>query len=80
MIGEELRKERTAARLTQEQLASKARLHPTYIGLLERNKRSPSLDVFLRLCEALRISPITLIKRIVAHGNNKRRSLRKDGP
>ena len=66
VFGEELRKARREARLTQEQLASEANLHPTYISLLERGKRSPSLDVFLRLCAALAISPVTLLKRIVA--------------
>jgi transcriptional regulator with XRE-family HTH domain len=71
MIGDELHKARTAAGLTQEQLASKARLHPTYIGLLERNKRSPSLDVFLRICDAMKVSPATLIKRILAKRQGK---------
>ena len=65
MVGDELRRARNEAGLTQEQLASRAKLHPTYIGLLERNKRSPSLDVFLRLCAAMKIPPVTLLRRIV---------------
>jgi transcriptional regulator with XRE-family HTH domain len=73
MVGNELRKARRAAGLTQEQLASKARLHPTYIGLLERDKRSPSLDVFLRLCVALEVSPLTFLKRVLAMRDKKLR-------
>ena len=71
MVGEEIRRARQEAGLTQEQLASGAKLHPTYIGLLERNKRSPSLDVFLRLCAAMKISPVTLLMRIVKRRADK---------
>ncbi len=73
MIGIELRKARLKAGLTQEQLAERAKLHPTYIGLLERNKRSPSLDVFLRLCKAMSISPVNLLGRIVGESHGKAR-------
>jgi DNA-binding XRE family transcriptional regulator len=71
MVGNELRKARHAAGLTQEQLASKAKLHPTYIGLLERGKRSPSLDVFLQLCAALEISPLLFLKRVLTRRDKK---------
>lgn len=71
MVGIELRKARRAVGLTQEQLASKAKLHPTYIGLLERDKRSPSLDVFLQLCAALEISPLAFLKRVLAMRDKK---------
>ena len=70
---EELRKARRESGLTQEQLASKAKLHPTYIGLLERNKCSPNLEVFLRLCAAMKVSPLTLLKRIMARRGAKGR-------
>ena len=73
MIGKELRRARLAAGLTQERLAEKAKLHSTYIGLLERNKRSPSLDVFLRLCKAMSVSPVKLLGQIVREGEKKTR-------
>jgi XRE family transcriptional regulator, regulator of sulfur utilization len=71
MIGQELRKARKRAGFTQEELAQKAMLHPTYIGLLERNKRSPSLEVFLRLCVAMNISPGALLDRITQSKKKK---------
>ena len=64
MVGEELRKARERAGLTQEDLAAKAGLHRTYVSLLERDKRSPTLDVFFRLCKAMGIKPSTLIARL----------------
>ena len=66
MLGDELRKARESAGLTQEELAFKARVHRTYISMLERNKKSPTLEVMFRLCRALEVSPSNLIARIEA--------------
>src|ERR1700761_1307932 len=43
VLGEELRKLRIAAGLTQEQLAFKAGLARNYISLLELDRKSPTL-------------------------------------
>ena len=64
MFGEELQKARKTAGLTQEQLAEKAGLHVTYISLLERNRRSPTLDSLFRICKALGISASSLIEKV----------------
>lgn len=64
MIGEELRRARLRAGLTQEELANKAGLHYTYICHLEHDRYSPSLNAFFRLCDALEVSPARLIGRI----------------
>ncbi|TET34943.1 MAG: XRE family transcriptional regulator [Planctomycetota bacterium] len=64
MVGKELVKERKRAGLTQEKLAHKAGVHRTYISLLERDVKSPTLDVFLRICAALRVSPSRIIARL----------------
>ena len=64
MLGEEIRKARLKARLSQEALADKAGLHRTYISLLERNKKSPTLETLLRICRALGVSAAGIIKKI----------------
>lgn len=48
-----LKQLRESGGLTQEQLADRAGLHRTYISLIERNERSPTLTTLVRLCEAL---------------------------
>lgn len=40
-------------KLSQETLAEKAEVHPTYIGLLERGLRTPGLGVSNRIARAL---------------------------
>ena len=64
MLGPELRRARDEAGLTQEQLAFQAGLDRTYISQLEHDKKSPTLDVLFRLCEALGIAASTLVARI----------------
>jgi transcriptional regulator with XRE-family HTH domain len=48
-----VKKHRLAKKLSQEALAEKADVHPTYIGLLERGKRVPGIDVAERIANAL---------------------------
>jgi transcriptional regulator with XRE-family HTH domain len=48
-----VKKHRLAKKLSQEALAEKADVHPTYIGLLERGQRVPGIDVAERIANAL---------------------------
>ena len=59
-----LKKYRKAKRLSQEALAEKADLHPTYIGLMERSLRNPSLNVAQSLADALGVSLSELVRQI----------------
>lgn len=55
----ELRKQK---KLSQEQLASKANLHWTYISGIERGLRNTSLLNILKLARALEITPRELLE------------------
>lgn len=52
-FGLNLRAARESQKLTQEQLAEKATLDPTYISGIERGVRNPSLLSMVRLAGAL---------------------------
>jgi transcriptional regulator with XRE-family HTH domain len=52
-FGPLVKKHRLAKKLSQEALAERADVHPTYIGRLERGKRTPGLDVAERIAKAL---------------------------
>ncbi|WP_081887508.1 MULTISPECIES: helix-turn-helix transcriptional regulator [unclassified Verrucomicrobium] len=52
-FGWVLRSCRQELGLSQEELAEMAGLHATYIGLVERGKRNPSIDAASQLASAL---------------------------
>jgi transcriptional regulator with XRE-family HTH domain len=57
-----LRRERQAKGLTQEELADRASLSARYLGSIERATVSASVTVLGRLAQALRIDPCDLIR------------------
>lgn len=61
-FGVVVREARTRAGLSQERLAFKAGIHPTYLSRVERAEKSPTLDVVDALARALRVEAHTLIK------------------
>lgn len=61
-FGKKLQKLRTDRNLTQEKLAEIAGFDRTYISLLERGSRNPSLVNIVRLAKALNITPDKLLK------------------
>ncbi|EEL78276.1 helix-turn-helix transcriptional regulator [Bacillus cereus] len=63
-FGEVLRKHRKKANFSQEQLALQCNLDRTYIGLLERAQRQPSISTIFTICNVLNIAPHELIKEI----------------
>jgi transcriptional regulator with XRE-family HTH domain len=64
LLGEIIREARKNAGMTQEDLAFEAELHRTYISLLERGLRSPTVDTFFLICEALKRNPGELISTL----------------
>lgn len=71
VFGIELRRRRKAAGLTQQDLAEKAGLHRTYISLVERGLRIPTLDAVFRLGTALNVLPSVLLQGV--EGQTSRR-------
>jgi transcriptional regulator with XRE-family HTH domain len=64
-FGRVLRECRQRAGVSQEALADSADFDRTYISLLERGLRQPTLETLLRLARALSISPATMVTRTV---------------
>ena len=63
-FGVVLRVFRTSAGISQEQLALKAGLDRTYISLLERGLRQPTINTFLGLCHVMEVSPIIFMEAL----------------
>ena len=57
-----LRRHRRQQAVSQEALAERADLHPTYVSLIERFERNPSLNVARSLADALGIPLSALVQ------------------
>jgi transcriptional regulator with XRE-family HTH domain len=62
IVGNKIRALREAAGMSQEELASAAGLHRTYIGSVERGERNISLRNLVCLSRALNIPPAALLE------------------
>lgn len=60
-IGRHIRSRREANRWTQEELARRASLSVSYIGMLERGEKLPKLLTFLRIANTLQASADELL-------------------
>jgi len=54
-FGEKVREERTKLGLSQEALASRAGVHRTYVGMIERAEKNITLKNIEKIARALKI-------------------------
>jgi transcriptional regulator with XRE-family HTH domain len=60
-VGQRIRELRVEAGLTQEELAERADLHPTYLGGVERGERNVSLNNLNKVATALHVPLRSLV-------------------
>ena len=70
MMGEELRKARERAELTQDSFRS-GPVFPPHISQLERNLKSPTVDTLFCICDALDVSAVDVVGRVDAARKRK---------
>lgn len=63
-LGDNLRRTRRRVGLSQEQVAIRASLHRTEIGLLERGSRVARVDTLIQLAGAMSVPPAELLDGI----------------
>lgn len=61
-FGKRVREERVKRKLSQEELADKAGVHRTYIGMIERAEKNITLQNIEKIAKALKISIDSLMK------------------
>lgn len=67
LVGRRIKAIRIARGLTQETLAEMVDLSPTHIGVIERGIKTPNLDSFVAIANALEVSADTLLIDVVDH-------------
>ena len=70
-FGLVLRRLRQGRGLSQEALGFESGYHRTYISLLERGRKSPSLQTLFNLSSALKIDPAELIRQVAVQAHER---------
>jgi len=65
MLGSSIRCERVRQGLSQDDLAEKAGLHRTYVGMVERGERNITLLNYAKIVDALNLAMHDLMKDAV---------------
>jgi len=61
VLGARIRKLRKQRKMSMEGFAEKAKITPTFLGQIERGVKMPSLTTFVKIVNALGISPDVLL-------------------
>lgn len=69
-LGAKIREARNKLNLTQEVLAEKADIGVMYLGEIERGVKMPSMNVFIRIVEALDISADYILRDELSSGRD----------
>lgn len=75
VVGSRIRALRRAAGWTLEDLAERADLHPNFLGLLERGRKNPSIDVVSRVAVGLGVELASLVDAGELRGATELRAL-----
>lgn len=69
-IGARIKVARERVHLTQEQLAEIIDISPTHMSVIERGVKTPKLDTFVRIANALGVSTDALLQDVVVPVND----------
>lgn len=64
-IGSRIKEAREQAHLTQEELAEIVDISPTHMSVIERGVKTPKLDTFVKIVNALHLSADALLQDVV---------------
>lgn len=64
MLGDELRKARQDAGMSQEKVSLDSGVDRSYLSELENNKWSPTVEMLFRICDALGVAASDIIARV----------------
>ena len=64
LVGDNICEQRAKLKISQEELASRAGVHRTYIGGVERGERNVSLINIVAIARALGVPPADLLSGI----------------
>jgi ribosome-binding protein aMBF1 (putative translation factor) len=60
-FGDKLQKARKAKGMSQEDLAARLVMHRSYVGMIERGERNPTITTLYEIAKALKVSAFDLL-------------------
>jgi transcriptional regulator with XRE-family HTH domain len=63
IVATNLRRLRHAKSMSQEELADRAGINRNYVGMLEREQHSATVDMLEKLAEVLQADPVEFFRR-----------------
>jgi transcriptional regulator with XRE-family HTH domain len=63
-FGRVLQEVRNGKKLSQEELGFESGYHRTYVSLLERGLKNPTLSAVFRMSAAMQLSPSEMVRRV----------------
>lgn len=60
LLGKRIKELRADRRLSQEQLAERMEANVTYLSSIERGRENPTLDLLMKLADALKVDVVDL--------------------
>ncbi|MBN9559972.1 MULTISPECIES: helix-turn-helix domain-containing protein [unclassified Mesorhizobium] len=63
IVATNLRRLRHAKSMSQEELADRAGINRNYVGMLEREQHSATVDMLEKLAEVLEANPVEFFRR-----------------
>ena len=72
IVGQRIRKYRTAKGLSQEKLAELSGCHPTYVGQIERGEKNATIESIEKIATALNVSLSRLFEKLGVKENGAR--------
>jgi transcriptional regulator with XRE-family HTH domain len=80
-FGASLREIRKESGMSQERLALEAGFERTYVSLIERGLKSPTIRAVVRLAQALKVKPSLIVERmerlLAGAGQDKEKTARR---
>ena len=70
IFGDNVRRHRRLLNLSQEELAHRADLHRTYIGMIERAEKNITLVNIQKIANALEVKIVDLLKELANENNS----------
>ena len=70
-VGQKIREIRLSQGMTQEQLAERAEISPTHVSVIERAVKSPQLDTFVAICNALDVTSDEILSEVLTASTAK---------